>query len=105
MWSLIAIPLTCWLCALVALPRRPLPDNAVQELIYGRLLGRQQRLVLLALVATIVMLLALLATVPRHAGSDLPTDRPCGLAAPDDQPVCGPAQQTDSWAMMPPETP
>jgi len=41
MLTLIAIPLTCWLCAFVAIPRKPLPGNEVQELVYARLLGRQ----------------------------------------------------------------
>lgn len=52
MFMLAAIPLMCWLCVLVAMPRRPLPDNEVQELVYTRLLGRHQWLVLLALLVT-----------------------------------------------------
>ena len=57
-----AIPLTCWLCALIAAPRRPRVGNEVAELVYIRLLGRQQRLVLLAAVATAVLFI----TAPGH---------------------------------------
>src|SRR3954469_11220852 len=63
MITLAAVSLTCWLCALLAMPRRPLPNNEVQELVYARLLGRQQILMLLALIVTAVALLALLTAV------------------------------------------
>ncbi|MDQ6748939.1 MAG: hypothetical protein M3010_12650 [Candidatus Dormibacteraeota bacterium] len=46
MATLIAVPLTCWLCVLIALPRRPLPGCEVQDLVYTWLLGRQRWLVL-----------------------------------------------------------
>jgi hypothetical protein len=52
MHTLIAIAVTCWLSALVAIPRKPRPGNEVAELVYARLLGRQQRLVLLAILAS-----------------------------------------------------
>ncbi len=64
------VPLTCWLCALLALPRRPLPGNEVQELVYARLLGRQQRLVLLALVVSVVVAFAVVVHLPGIALSD-----------------------------------
>lgn len=41
MFMFAAIPLMCWLCVLVAMPHKPLPNNEVQELVYARLLGRQ----------------------------------------------------------------
>jgi hypothetical protein len=44
MFAYTAIPLTCWLCALLAHPHRSLPGNGVAEIVYRRLLGRQQRL-------------------------------------------------------------
>jgi hypothetical protein len=69
MWTLVAIPFTCWLCALVALPRRPRLGNEVEELVYTRLLGRQQRLVLLAVVASAAFLLVLLLGLPPRAMS------------------------------------
>jgi hypothetical protein len=37
-----AIPLTCWLCAVLAIPRRPCPRHEVQEFLYRRRVGRQQ---------------------------------------------------------------
>lgn len=64
MLVLVAIAITSWCCTLIAAPRRPLPGNEVQELIYARLLGRQQRIALAALVMTATVFLALLATVP-----------------------------------------
>jgi len=62
-----AIPLTCWLCVLVAMPRKPLPDNEVQELVYSRLLGRQQRLVLLAFFVTAVAFLVMVVGLSQRA--------------------------------------
>jgi hypothetical protein len=64
-----AIPLTCWLCVLVAMPRKPLPDNEVQELVYSRLLGRQQRLALLALVVTAAAFIVFVAGLSQEAGA------------------------------------
>jgi hypothetical protein len=52
MLMLAAIPITCWLCALIAKPRRPSPGNEVQEFVYSRLLGRHQQLSLLVLIVT-----------------------------------------------------
>jgi hypothetical protein len=59
MVTLAAVALTSWLCALLAIPRRPLPNNEVQELVYARLLGRQQILMLFAVIATAAAFLAL----------------------------------------------
>jgi hypothetical protein len=64
MWSLIGIPLTCWLCVLVAFPRKPLPGNEVEELVYARLLGRQQRLVLLAFLISAVAVITFVIHLP-----------------------------------------
>jgi hypothetical protein len=52
MVTLAAVALACWLCALLAMPRKPRLNDEVQELVYARLLGRQQVLMLVALVAT-----------------------------------------------------
>jgi hypothetical protein len=65
------IPLTCWLCAWLTKPRKPLRGNEVQELVYGRLLGRQQRLTVLALLLTGGMLLYRIGTLPQRADSTL----------------------------------
>src|SRR5262249_26043159 len=100
MFTYVAIPLTCWLCALLALPRKPLPGNQVQELIYSRLLGRQSRLVLLALVLTAGALLAGIATLPARADPDLAVARRvrayCDLTAAH-RSVCDYLQADGSW--------
>jgi hypothetical protein len=71
MLTFIAIPLTLWLAALVATPRRPLQDTEVTELVYVRLLGRQQRLILLAILASGVALLLAVALLPERIDPDL----------------------------------
>ena len=71
MLTLVAIPLALWFAALVATPRRPLPGNAVEELVYARLLGRQQRLVLLATLVSGLALLLAIALLPQRVDPDL----------------------------------
>ncbi len=71
MVALATIPLTCWLCAWLARPRKPLRGNEVQELVYGRLLGRQQCLIVLALLLTGGMLLCMIGTLPQRADNTL----------------------------------
>lgn len=66
MFAYAAIPLTCWLCALLALPRRPRPGNEIAELVYARLLGRQQRLLLLAVAVTAATFLAVVLSLPQR---------------------------------------
>jgi hypothetical protein len=75
MWILIAIPLTCGLCALLARPRRPRLGNEVEELVYTRLLGRQQRLLLLACTMTVATLLLLVLSLPRRIDRTLDAER------------------------------
>lgn len=55
---------TCWVCALVARPRRPLPGNEVQERVYSRLLSRHQRVALLAIALTAAVLLVHIGNMP-----------------------------------------
>lgn len=62
-----AIPLTCWLCALVAAPRTPRIGDAVEARVYARLLGRSQLLWYLAIAATAVALLVAVLSLPSHA--------------------------------------
>jgi hypothetical protein len=71
MLAYMAVPLTCWVCALVARPRRPHIGNEVEDFIYARLLGQQQRLTLLALLLTGGMLLCMILTLPRRTDSTL----------------------------------
>src|SRR5438046_8599236 len=37
MLALIAIPVVCWLCALLATPQRPCPYHEIQEFVHRRL--------------------------------------------------------------------
>lgn len=71
MFAYAAIPVTCWLAAFIATPRTPLPGNEVEELVYARLLGRQQRLRLLALVATMFLFLVFVLALPQRVDPDL----------------------------------
>ena len=64
MWTLTFIPLTCWPCALVALPRKSRLGNEVEDLVYTRLFGRWQRLVLLALLASVVAIAVFVIRLP-----------------------------------------
>jgi hypothetical protein len=66
MWTVILIPAACWLCAVIAVPRKPCVGNEVEELVYARLLGRERQLVLLACVVTVVTLLVLVLSLPRR---------------------------------------
>jgi hypothetical protein len=75
MMTYISIALTCWLCALVAVPQKPLPGNEAQELVYARLLGRHQRLVILALVVSSVMFFASVVSIARQRDADLVAQR------------------------------
>lgn len=70
-----------WLAAFVAMPRRPLPNNEVQELVYTRLLGRQHRALLLAIVVTMLGAFVLVLSL-----SSTPAAHPNG--APSRQQVC-----------------
>jgi hypothetical protein len=91
MLALAAIAVTCWLCAFIATPRKPRLGNEVEELVYSRLLGGQQRLFLLALLVTMGGLLTELIIVrPSPADPDfntlLRTSVPCVHATYDPAP-------------------
>jgi hypothetical protein len=55
----LAVPLTCWLCVLVAIPRAPRRDDEVQQLAYRRLVGRHHLLRICAIVMTAAVAFAL----------------------------------------------
>ncbi len=102
MWALIAIPGTCWLCALLAQPRQPLLGNEIEELVYRRLLGRQHRVVLLALLLTLAAFIALIAALPGQVRSDLPSEtapRQICTDAPTVRPTCYTEQADGSWSV------
>lgn len=100
MLAYVAIPLTCWLAALIATPRRPRPGNEIEELVYARLLGRQEHLRLLAIVATAVAFFALVLALPIHgareAGYSLAGRHYCTPAEADIQ-MCYTLQPDGSW--------
>jgi hypothetical protein len=83
---LATIAITCWLCAGIATPHRARLGNEAEELVYVRLLGRQQRLVLLALLTTAATLFAVVATASQGAqaagGAMAPRDGTCSQVAP-----------------------
>lgn len=83
MVALATIPLTCWLCAWLATPGKPLRGDEVQELVYGRLLGRHQRLMPLALILTGGMLLFFVITLPQRIDSNLQSVRSAHAACVD----------------------
>lgn len=49
-----------WLCALLTWPHRPRPSGELDELVYRRLVGQRQSLMLLALLTTALLCLLLL---------------------------------------------
>ena len=53
---IIAVPLTCWLCLLLAIPHRPRHDDEVAQLIYRRLVARHQLLILIASSITLTVI-------------------------------------------------
>ena len=69
-----AIPLACWLYALIAIPRRPRFGNEVEELVYARLMG-QQRLILVAVVVSAAAFLMLVLSMPLRVDADLRGER------------------------------
>src|SRR3954452_20785223 len=80
-----------WAAAFVAMPRKPLPNNEVQELVYSRLLGRQHRVIIFAAMVTALGLLALALSLPAdiatRAGTTAAAQQLCfsGSTAP---PIC-----------------
>jgi hypothetical protein len=81
MWTLIAIPLTCWVCAFLTRPRNPRLSHEVEDRVYARLLGRQHWLILVATLVTVGALLALVLALP-GAGDGAPEARhpvACGV--------------------------
>lgn len=91
MLTLVAVPITCWICALIVRPRRPLPGNEVQELVHSRLCGKQQRLILLALMATITVLLLFLITASARVRPDPSRDDAAMSVMPVALPTASPS--------------
>lgn len=79
MQTMALVTVTFWVCTLIATPRRPLAGNEVAELVYARLLGRQQHLVLLALIATAAAFLLAVLALPARVDADLALRRQANL--------------------------
>lgn len=101
MSSWIATILTCWCCVLLATPRRPLPGNEVEELVYTRLLGRQHLLILVAALVTAATVVGLVVTLPQRLDSALAESRRlnqyCAAAAAG-QPLCYRLAPDGQWS-------
>lgn len=69
MGTLIAVSFTCWLCMIVAAPRKPQLGNEVEELVYAQLIGRQHRLALLAICITAALFFAAVIALPQRANA------------------------------------
>jgi hypothetical protein len=90
----------CWGYALLATPRKPRLDNEVEELVYTRLLGRQQLLVGVAAIVTAATVLGLVVTLPRRIDPTLARNRQlntyCAAAAAD-APFCYRLEPDGEW--------
>jgi hypothetical protein len=103
MAACIATILSCWLCALLATPRRPRRGNEVEVLVYTRLLGRRHLLVGLAAVVTVVMLLVFVLSLPRRIDRTLGAERQqpqvCVDLLGNGMSTCYTRQSDGMWAM------
>ncbi len=91
MHALIFVTLTCWLCALIATPRKPRVGDEAAELIYSLLLSRQQRLALLAFLSTAALFLSLVLSLPQRVDATLytaPTSVAGSTAGCNDEMLC-----------------
>lgn len=88
MGTFIAVSITCWACALVALPRKPRLGNEIEELVYARLLGRQRRVALLALGVTAALFLAAVVALPQHVNAVLEAPAPAVTVSCADEMIC-----------------
>lgn len=91
MHALIVVTLTCWACTLVTSPRKPRIGNEAAELVYSRLLGRQQRLALLAVVATATLFLTVVLSLPQRVDATPDSSSPSLSVSShtcDDEMIC-----------------
>jgi hypothetical protein len=87
---LFAAAAAVWLVALIATPRRPLPNCPLDEVVYSEVRRHQQRLVTVAICVTILVLLASVLARPSGVDADAAAMRSESVA------VRGCAQQLDS---------
>jgi hypothetical protein len=89
-----------WIAALVAMPRKPLSHDDVQELVYFHLLGRQHRVVLLAIIVTVLGLLALVLSMPSSLaarGNNAPQRQQICVNISGSPPTCYTPQPGGEW--------
>jgi hypothetical protein len=72
---------TCWVCVLIARPRKPVLGNEVEEFVYARLLGRHHLLVGFAAAVTVASGLLFALALPRQVEQH-PTGTPDIAPAP-----------------------
>jgi hypothetical protein len=77
---MIAATLACWFCTLVASPHKPRIGNETAELVYRRLLGRQQRLAFVAFAATAALFLTVVLSLPQRVDATPKTTAMSGTA-------------------------
>lgn len=102
----IAIAGSCWLCTFLAQPRKPLPGNEVEELVYSRLLGRQQTIRLLAIIMTAMTFFTFVLTLPSQLTLGRGVTQVGQLYcahSPDRSSVCYTQRADGSWTPDPAE--
>jgi hypothetical protein len=91
---------TIWIAAFITMPHKPLPNNEVEELVYARLLGRQQRVLFLAIIVTVLGFFALVLSLPSslaaHGKSDAPRQQVC-FNISGSPPTCYTPQPGGDW--------
>jgi hypothetical protein len=91
MHAMILVTLTCWACTLIAAPRKPHVGDETAELVYRRLLGRQQHLALLAFLATAALFLTVVLSLPQRVDAT-PESAPISATPPskgcNDEIIC-----------------
>jgi hypothetical protein len=82
-----------WVAAWVAIPHKPFSANEVQALVYSRLIGRQQRLVALAIVGTAMLLITVIVGVSQSLQADADQAVSQAITAPINAPAPQPTIQ------------
>src|SRR5262249_45115140 len=67
---LVAVVLVCWVCALIATPRRPLPNSPLDEVVSAQVRRHQQRAMAFAVSAALLALLASVLARPSSVDAD-----------------------------------
>ncbi len=100
MFAVAAVAADCWLCVLLAAPRRPLPGAEVEEAVAVYLLGRWQRLRLVAILTTLAAILAAILALPSGPIADMrapPVAQRLCTYPPTGFPRCYAQQYDGTW--------